>query len=242
MIPKTLHYVWLGRNKKPRNIIQCIDSWHNMMPDYNIKEWNEQNFDCDNIPFTKEAIALKKYAFAADYIRLFALQTEGGFYLDTDVMVYKSFDPLRINKFVGGTEAYDFKGETKYRLEAAIMGAEKEHPLICEFLNFYKNRHFIKDNGTTDEEVIQSILTKIIEEYGYLRINHNQSLKYDIQIYSTDVFANTLLKDKKKQNIVYAVHQNVGSWIDYSERGFLFKLCKRYNLMNFYQKIENIIK
>ena len=240
MIPKIIHYVWLGKKKKPSNILKCIDSWRNIMPDYDIKEWNENNFDCDSTPFTKEAIALKKCAFAADYIRLYALQNEGGFYLDTDVMVYKSFDPLRKNRFVGGTEAYDFQGETKYRLEAAVMGAEKNHPLICKFLNFYKNRHFIKDNGTTDEEVIQSIVTKIIEDYGYQRINQNQNLNYDIQIYSTDIFANFLIKDLINYNTIYAVHQNVGSWIDYSERGLIFKFCKRYNLMDFYHLIEKI--
>ena len=70
MIPKIIHYVWLGKKKKPSNILKCIDSWRNIMPDYDIKEWNENNFDCDSTPFTKEAIALKKYAFAADYIRL----------------------------------------------------------------------------------------------------------------------------------------------------------------------------
>lgn len=242
MIPKIIHYVWLGKKKKPRNILQCIDSWRNIMPDYNIKEWNENNFDCDSATFTKEAIALKKYAFAADYIRLFALQNEGGFYLDTDVMVYKSFDPIRNNKFVGGTEAYDFQGETKYRLEAAIMGAEKGHPLICKFLNFYKDRHFIKGNGTTDEEVIQSILTKIIEDIGYLRVNHNQKLNYDTKIYSTDIFANSLLKDNINYNTVYAVHQNVGSWIDYPNRGIIFKFCKKHSLMNIYHWIETIQK
>lgn len=242
MIPKIIHYVWLGGGKKPKNIVQCINNWRNIMPDYEIKEWNESNFDCNGIFFTREALQLKKYAFAADYIRLYVLQKEGGFYLDTDVMVYKHFDPLRNNKFVGGTEAFKFKGHTQFRLEAAIIGAEKGHPLINKFLDYYRDRHFITNDGTADEEVIQSILTKIAEEIGYKRINKNQHLENDIQIYSTDTFSNFLCKENINYNTVFAIHQNVGSWIDYSNRGWMFRFCKTHDLMRFYHWIEQIRK
>lgn len=92
MIPKIIHYVWLGGGAKTPSVKRCIESWKKTMPDYQIKEWNESNFDLDSVVWTKEAIQKKKWSLASDYIRHYAIYTEGGIYMDTDVMVYKSFD------------------------------------------------------------------------------------------------------------------------------------------------------
>lgn len=92
MIPKIIHYVWLGGGAKTPSVKRCIASWKKAMPDYQIKEWNESNFDLDSVVWTKEAIQKKKWSLASDYIRHYAIYTEGGIYMDTDVMVYKSFD------------------------------------------------------------------------------------------------------------------------------------------------------
>ena len=94
MIPKVIHYCWFGRGPKGDLANKCIESWKRFLPDYEIKEWNEDNFDVNMYQYTKEALENKKYAFVTDVVRLYALYTEGGVYMDTDVEVLKSFNPF----------------------------------------------------------------------------------------------------------------------------------------------------
>ena len=89
MIPKIIHYCWFGRNELPKSALRCIDSWRKHFPDYEIKEWNEDNFDVDMMPFTREAYARKKYAFVSDVARFWILYHHGGLYFDTDVEVIR---------------------------------------------------------------------------------------------------------------------------------------------------------
>ena len=94
MIPKIIHYCWFGRNPLPESAIKCINSWKKFFPDYEIKEWNEDNFDVNIIPYTAEAYEAKKYAFVSDYARFWILYHFGGIYFDTDVEVIKPFDDI----------------------------------------------------------------------------------------------------------------------------------------------------
>ena len=94
MIPKTIHYCWFGQSEMPELAQKCIASWHKYMPEYEYKLWNEDNFDVYSVPYTKEAYDCKKYAFVSDYVRLYALDKEGGIYLDVDFEVFKSFEDL----------------------------------------------------------------------------------------------------------------------------------------------------
>ena len=94
MIPKTIHYCWFGKSEMPELAKKCIASWHKYMPEYEYKLWNEDNFDVYSVPYTKEAYDVKKYAFVSDYVRLYALNKEGGIYLDVDFEVFKSFEDL----------------------------------------------------------------------------------------------------------------------------------------------------
>ena len=97
MIPKIIHYCWFGRKDKPKEVEANIANWIKMNPDFIIKEWNEDNFDFQTLAFTKEAYAVGKYAFVSDVARLYALYTEGGLYLDTDVRELKPFGPYLNN-------------------------------------------------------------------------------------------------------------------------------------------------
>ena len=94
MIPKIIHYCWFGRNPLPESAQKCIASWKKFLPDYEIKEWNEDNFDVNIIPYTKEAYEAKKYAFVSDYARFWILYKYGGLYFDTDVEVIKPMDDI----------------------------------------------------------------------------------------------------------------------------------------------------
>ena len=100
-IPKVIHYCWFGGNPLPELAIKCIASWKNHLPDYEIKEWNESNFDVYRIVYTTEAYRLKKYAFVSDYARFWILYNYGGIYFDTDVEVIQSMDNFFVNCFLG---------------------------------------------------------------------------------------------------------------------------------------------
>lgn len=134
MIPKKIHYIWLGNKPKSKLTEVCINSWKRVMPDYEIIEWNENSIDiiklCDSNRFLKRCFELKLWAFVSDYLRLYILYQEGGIYLDTDVETLKSFDNLLSNKVFMGVERGDYIG-------TAVIAAEKGNSLIKRLLNFY---------------------------------------------------------------------------------------------------------
>lgn len=137
LIPKKIHYVWLGGGKKSPLMENCIASWSKFCPDYEIIEWNETNFDIESYPIVKAAVEQKNWSLASDVIRLYVLKKYGGIYLDTDVEVYKSFDDLLVyNAFI----SY----EAKYWLGPAVMGAVADNTFIKECLIRYDNLSSIK--------------------------------------------------------------------------------------------------
>lgn len=107
MIPKIIHYIWLGSAKKPELLQKCMQSWQKNCPDYQIMEWNSENTkDIDNIYF-REALTSEKWAFASDYLRLYVLERYGGIYVDTDTEITNNLDPFLKHDFFTGYEIYD---------------------------------------------------------------------------------------------------------------------------------------
>lgn len=107
---KVIHCVWLGHGEMSDKIKACMNSWREVMPDWTIKVWNEDNFDINYNKFTRQSYDAKKYAFTSDVIRLYALYTEGGIYLDTDVMMYKPLDEFTKEKAFTGFECSRISG------------------------------------------------------------------------------------------------------------------------------------
>ena len=119
MIPKKIHYVWFGKGEMNERSKKCLESWKKILPDYEIKEWNEDNFDINYNDFTKQAYENKKWAYLSDVVRLYALYTEGGIYMDTDVEIYKSLDEfLDLDGFIGF--------EDKHYLSTGTIGSKKK--------------------------------------------------------------------------------------------------------------------
>ena len=171
MIPKIIHYCWLSGDPYPEKIKYCIDSWKKFLPDYEFMLWDLNRFDINSSIQVKEAFEVKKYAFAADYIRLYALYTYGGIYLDTDVEVLRSFDSLLDLKYFIGKE------NTPHGIEAAILGAEKGTIWIKTCLAHYQNRHFNLGLGKFDTEVLPSIILNILsKEYEIIDINRKDEI------------------------------------------------------------------
>ena len=134
MIPKKIHYIWLG-DRKPNNLVNCcINSWRRILKEYQIYMWNEENLPLESLRksnrFLDRCIELKLWAFVSDYLRLYVLFNEGGIYLDTDVEVLKNFDEFLDSKMFLGYEHLDYIG-------TGIIGAERHSPAIKRLLDFY---------------------------------------------------------------------------------------------------------
>ncbi len=161
MIPKKIHYCWFGRGQKPELAKRCIESWKKYCPEYEIKEWNEDNFDLNMYPYVREAYDNRKFAFVTDVVRLYALLQEGGIYMDTDVEVLKPLDSLCKYEAVSGFEA-----ET--RIPTGLMASCASHPLFQEFLDDYDNIHFVREDGTFDLTTNVTRITNVCLRHGFV--------------------------------------------------------------------------
>lgn len=245
MIPKKIHYCWFSGDEKPDLVKRCIDSWHRFLPDYEIKCWDGNSFDFNSVDYVREAMEIKAYAHASDYVRLYALYTEGGIYLDSDVEVFRSFDDLLHIRFFSGIEQFPiYYSKNKlltmcYNVQAAIMGAESGHPFLKECLDKYMKIHFKLPNGQYDLTEIPGRITTILEAYGFKQENIVQNLCDGIIIYPNTVLANN--NDKKVPKDCYAFHWGVKSWGD-DKRGKIYEFCWNNDLMGLYHWIEKLLK
>ena len=165
MIPKIIHYCWFGGNPLPESAVKCIDSWKKYFPDYEIREWNETNYDVRKIPYIAEAYSVKKYAFVSDYARFDILYKYGGLYFDTDVEVIKSFsDILERGAFMG----CEIDGGD-YGINVAPglgMAADPGLDIYREILEFYKTQQFLNADGSCNMETVVKKTTKILMKNG----------------------------------------------------------------------------
>ena len=158
MIPKIIHLCWLSGDPYPEKIQYCIDSWKKVLPDYEVMLWDTSRFDVNSIPWTKQAFEAKKYAFVADYIRLYAVYNYGGIYLDSDVEAIRPFDDLLDLPYFVGAEA-GLGG-----IELAAFGAEKGLEWVEYAMHYYEGRNFIKEDGEMDIEPMPRVLRTFFEQ------------------------------------------------------------------------------
>ena len=198
MIPKKIHYVWVGGKEKPDDIKRCMRTWKKHLKDYEIIEWNESNFDINSHPFCKAAYDAKKWAFVSDYIRAYAIYNEGGIYLDTDVLVLDNFDKFLDNKAFVGFENIDHPF-------TAVFGAEKKHPLIKDMLDYYDNLKDYKFSFENNNTI--SVSDILINKYDCKTNNEFQILKKDIAVYPDGILCNP-----SKDSVT--IHIFTGTWMD----------------------------
>lgn len=235
MIPKIIHYCWLSNDPFPEKIQACMQSWKEVMPDYELKLWNTKNFDIENsVPYVKEAFANRKWAFVADYIRLYALYTEGGIYFDSDVKVLKRFDEFLHHGFFSCVEHHPFMverdGSLKHidkngkritdeyisgiEIQAAVMGAEKGNPFVEKVLEWYQDKHFVKPDGSMGMDVIApQIYARIAEQFGFRYQDIDQFLADNMMIYRSEIFAGNR---REATSASYAIHYCENSWVKMS--------------------------
>ena len=207
MIPKVIHYCWFGGNPLPEEYKQYIESWKKYCPDYKIIEWNESNFDLNEVPYVKEAYQSKKWAFITDYVRLYALDTIGGIYMDTDVEVLKNLDEFLNQEGFSGFEREN-------AVPTGIMAAEKRQKFIHELLHQYDELHFIKDDGSLDESTNVTRITNTAVKYG-LKLNNKKQTVQGFTFYPTDYFCpkNSRTMEINITKNSCTIHHFAGSWV-----------------------------
>lgn len=215
MIPKIIHYCWMSGDAYPADIQKCIDSWHKILPDYEIWLWDVKRFDINSSVWVKEAFERKKYAFCADYIRLYALYNYGGIYLDSDVEVLKSYnDLLELPYFMGL--------ESKGIVEAATIGAEKGCPIIKDLMSHYEGRHFVDENGNPDIVIMPQIIQDEIKDKYSLKIIQTKE-EFDpnnnvLNVFPYDRFSPIDSTGKRyvlrTTKFTYSIHHFASAWVD----------------------------
>lgn len=207
MIPKIIHYCWFGRGPMPELVLECIDSWHKYMPDWEYKLWNEDSFDVNMMPYTAEAYQAKKYAFVSDVARLWALEKFGGLYMDVDFEVFKSFEPLLSNRAFAG-----YEGSKRQPVMMGVCATEPHGQWIRELLDLYSGRPFILEDGTLDLKPNTSFITDNMEKNGF--ISDGKEKDYlDLHVYPVDYFCpiQTSGEDLTSAN-TYCIHRGLHSW------------------------------
>lgn len=160
-IPKVIHYCWLSNDPVPKQMQDYIDIWHRLMPDYEFIKWDFTRFDKASSAWVSEAFDNKKYAFAADYIRMYALYTMGGIYMDMDVEVLKPFDDLLDRSYFLCNE------RDATNPEVATFGVEKGCEWVRLMMEYYHDRHFILPDGSFDTLPLPLVTKKVLESHGY---------------------------------------------------------------------------
>ena len=181
MIPKIIHYCWFGRGKMPDLALKCIKSWEKHLPDYKLAEWNEDSFEITSNLYVKQAYESRKYAFVSDYVRLYALYTEGGIYMDTDVEVLKSLDEFLIHPAFSGFEGINY-------VPTGLMAAQKGSIWIKELLEHYDNILFILDDGSFDMTTNTKTITDYMLTKGLLLNDMCQEVSDLVVMYPHDYF------------------------------------------------------
>ncbi|TGV03952.1 glycosyltransferase family 32 protein [Flavivirga rizhaonensis] len=216
MIPKKIHYCWLSQDPFPELIANCFESWKKILPDYEFILWDTKRFPLESNQWVMKAFETKKYAFAADYIRLYAVHKYGGIYLDTDIEVLKSFDSLLHLPYFIGSEGDGI-------IEAGVFGAEKGTKWLEDCLAHYNNRNFIKDDGSFDTLTLPRIMMKkILEKHTIIEIDNPminkisfESTKNELFMFPKDFFCaknhGTGIIEKTERT--FSIHHFAMSWL-----------------------------
>lgn len=208
MIPKIIHLCWFSNDPFPVEIKVCLDSWKRHLPDYEIKRWTYEDAEAIDCEFVRQALKMRKWAFAADVVRFYAVYQMGGIYMDSDIFLYRRFDELIPD---GGFATFneDAWKRQRFGLQAAFFMGEKGNYFCKAMLDLYNSRSFIKPDGTLDQTISPLLMLEVAEKMGYKNEDCEQHLE-ELTVYPTSLLSPT--KAYKRQPNAIGVHRIYGSW------------------------------
>ena len=221
-IPKVIHYCWFGRSALPPLAHKCIASWQKFLPDYEIRQWNEDNFDVHQAPYVDEAYRLKRYAHVSDYARFWILYHHGGIYFDTDVEVVRPLDDLIAKGSFAGFECPEGSamdnpnGDMNPGLGIAVP---PHHPFFRTMLNYYNHHHYVRWNGKNSGNITEKATR-------FLDYQHQQQLEggvvrvSELYIYPIEYFCpmNYYTGQMNITPNTRTIHHYMASWVTTTNR------------------------
>lgn len=231
MIPKKIHYCWFGGNPLPELALKCIESWKKYLPDYEIIEWNEQNYDVHKIPYISQAYNAKKYAFVSDYARFDILYQYGGLYVDTDVELIKNLEPIIEKGAFIGIE----KGSKPLLATGLGIASPAASDIYREILDSYQNENFLNQDGSFNLKTVVVRVSDIFKQYGFVEKDEMQYIA-DTTIYPSEYFCPKDFKtgDIIKSDNTYTIHHYDSSWFSVVDKKFVEFRRKIYAKHNKY--------
>lgn len=212
-IPKIIHYCWVGPNPKPDSVLYCIESWRKYCPDYEIREWNESNYDFSKCSYMQEAYEAKKWGFVPDYARLDIVYQYGGIYLDTDVELVKNLDSLRSHK---GFFGFEDTGEGDYYIACGLgFGAVPNNPLVRDLRDYYDGVHFRNQDGSLHLLPAPKHNKQVFERYGVVMNNQRQEIDGNV-FFPAEYFCPKVFQTGKTVTTpnTYSIHHFTATWMD----------------------------
>lgn len=227
MIPHIIHYCWFGGNPLPELAGRCIASWKEHMPAWKIMRWDESNFDVSSAPlYVRQAYAARKFAFVSDYVRLWALEQYGGVYLDTDVKVLRSYEPL-----LGDTAFIGLEESKRHLPGTCTMGCVSHCQWVRDMLALYDDAVFVHQDGSYDLMTNVDRLGVRMEQEGLnRRVGRNEPwhgvqyiAHWGLRVYTHDYFSPiTSTRVMRMTENTYSIHYFAASWVE-KTRGQLVK-------------------
>lgn len=230
MIPKIIHYCWVGNSPKPESVLFCIESWKKYCPDYEIIEWNESNYDFTKNTYMKQAYEAKKWGFVPDYARLDIVYQYGGIYLDTDVEMIRNFDELLTNQ---GFFGFEDTGEGDYFVACGLgFGAEKGNPLVKKLRDYYDGISFVNEDASLNLMPAPRHNALIFNKEGVIMNNSLQVIEGNV-FYPAEYFCPKIFKTGKTKLTEHtlSIHHFSASWMDeliVKEINHNQKICMRF--------------
>lgn len=212
-IPKIIHYCWVGGNPKPQSVLYCIESWKRFCPDYEIREWNETNYDFSKNEYMRQAYEAKKWGFVPDYARLDIVYTHGGIYFDTDVELLQSLDAL-LNQ--DGFMGFENTGDGEFFVNCGHgFGAVPHNEVIRQARDLYDQVSFLKEDGTPNLLASPYYTTQSLRQIGLKQENQDQQLP-GMMVYASDVLCPKNFRTGKvsRTSRTVSIHHFTASWVD----------------------------
>lgn len=222
MIPHIIHYCWFGGNPLPELEQKCLASWHEHMPNWEYKWWNEETFDIAAAPlYVRQAYEARKFAFVSDYVRLWALEKFGGLYMDVDFMVFRPFDDLmdKYPAFAG------YEGSKRQPVMQGVIASEPHGAWVRDMLSTYDNRSFIKPDGSLDFTPNTAYFTDRLESQGFVADGVEKDFPPFLHVFPVHYFCPTLTTGEDVRTPeTYCEHKGESSWAQQTWKGRLMRM------------------